>query len=344
MADKTASSVTMDVVPTGLLVHLTVNDIKPSANNPRLLFDEAELEALKRNIRVHGVLVPLTVYQPKGQKRYSILDGERRFRCVSDLVAIGLTIPIPANVVQPPDPISGLLYMFSIHNFREQWELMPTALGLRQVMDTLGTTDSRELNKLTGLSDPQIERCKKLLAFPEKYQKMSLDPEPKTRIPSNFWIEAKPVIDLCVTDIPALAKQGDDFVTDKLVEKYRAGAIKSVIHFRRLMEAYDLTAENEGARHKVTETIQRFVMNPQLETRAAFDDFIRDNRRIQAVVKACEGFMSTLDRSHLEFVGDDEDRASIHGALSGVREYLSQLIAKLEGTDAPLFQEGDDAE
>ncbi len=45
--------------------------------------------------------------------------------------------------------------MFSIHNFREQWELMPTALGLKVVMEKLETTDSKELNKLTRLSDPE---------------------------------------------------------------------------------------------------------------------------------------------------------------------------------------------
>jgi len=66
------------VVPAGQLRVLTVDEIKPSTNNPRLLFDPPQLLELKKNIAEHGVLVPITVFQPKGQALFSILDGERR--------------------------------------------------------------------------------------------------------------------------------------------------------------------------------------------------------------------------------------------------------------------------
>lgn len=118
--------------------------------------------------------------------------------------------------------------MFSIHNYREGWELMPTALSLKFVMHDLGTTDNRELSKLTGLSGVQIERCKKLLEFPEKFQEMSLDPNPKTRIPSNFWIEALPVIGLALTTSDQLKRLGRDRSTQKLVDKYRDKKIKAL--------------------------------------------------------------------------------------------------------------------
>jgi ParB/RepB/Spo0J family partition protein len=84
MAKDTQNVTAAEVVPTGTLVHVKVNDIKPSTNNPRQLFDRPQLETLKRNIRQHGVLVPLIVYRPRGQTKYSILDGERRYKC--DLV------------------------------------------------------------------------------------------------------------------------------------------------------------------------------------------------------------------------------------------------------------------
>src|ERR1035438_623848 len=220
------------VVPSGELKHLEVDDIKPSSNNPRLLFDPSPLEELKKNIAERGVLVPITVYRPKGQAKYSILDGERRYKCVKELTDEGRrgedkkAIRIPANVVEPPTMIAGLLYMFSIHNYRAQWELMPTALSLKIVMEKLGVDDSVALNKLTGLSERQIERCKSLLEFPEKFQRLSLDPNPKTRIPSNFWIEALPVLNLAVEKVTSLKKLGRDPATDKLVDKYRANKIR----------------------------------------------------------------------------------------------------------------------
>src|SRR5262249_14527669 len=147
---------------------------------------------------------------------------------------------IPANIVDPPSRVAGLLYMFSIHNYRQQWELMPTALSLETVINELGENDTAKLEKLTGLSEPQIERCKKLLLFPKKFQNLSLDPDPKTRIPSNFWIEVLPVLDLVKDALSDLYNQlTRDGVTQKLVDKYRAGRIRSVIHFRKVIEAYN---------------------------------------------------------------------------------------------------------
>lgn len=328
-------------IPTGTLQHLEPEDIKPSANNPRLLFDHDQLAELKKNIAEHGVLVPITVYQAKGQRKYSILDGERRYRCVLDLDSEGLRdrngrrLRIPANVVEPPSKIAGLLYMFSIHEYRQAWELMPTALALKIVMDDLEVEDNRTLNKFTGLSEPQIERCKKLLQFPEHFQELSLDPDPKTRIPSNFWIEALPVINLAMEEIPRLKDLGRDKATQKLVDKYRARKIKSVIHFRRIMESYDLTEDDKGARNSVLRRIEEFFLDPSLETRAAFDQFIVGKKRVQNALSVCAEFVKQLQGLKLRFTADDDERTELRKALREVQEYCKRLEQALQGSDDP---------
>ena len=320
------------VIPSGRLLRLKTDKIKPSSGNPRHLFDAEPLQELKKNIREHGVLVPITVYQLKGQEKYGILDGERRYRCCVELKKEGIEFEIPANVVEPPSKIAGLLYMFSIHNFREQWELMPTALSLEIVMKDLGVAENNAISKLTGLSEAQIERCKKLLAFPKRFQNMSLDPDPKTRIPSNFWIEVYPILDLCESDLPKLVDKlnGRDGVTDKLVEKYRAKKIKSVIHFRRIMEAYEIT--NDVARDNVLRRLQEYILAVDLETRKAFDEFVVDNRRIQGAVGACDEFVKQLKRLKIDYALEREE---LRSSLFKVRDYVQKLIVKLEGTDAP---------
>jgi|ERR1700733_2298468 len=329
------------IVPTGSLQHLDPQDVKPSANNPRMLFDAEQLAELKKNIAEHGVLVPITVYQPKGQKKFSILDGERRFRCVRDLDSEGHRdkhghpLRLPANVVEPPTKIAGLLYMFSIHEYREQWELMPTALSLKIVIDELGVDDSKTLSKFTGLSEPQIERCKKLLKFPERFQKLSLDPDPTTRIPSNFWIEALPVIDLALTEIASLRQLGRDRAIDKLVDKYRAHKIKSVIHFRRIMESYELSEGERDMRTAVLRTIEEFFLDPALETRAAFDQFIIGKKRVQGALAACTDFIKQLQALKLRFTADDDERVELRKALRDVQEYCKSLEQALRGTDDP---------
>lgn len=331
----------LHVVPAGTLRKLRPSDIKPSANNPRALFDESPLLELKKNIAAHGVLVPLTVYQAKGQTKFSILDGERRFRCVVDLTKEGHLGPdgrellLPANIVEPPTKIAGLLYMFSIHNFREGWELMPTALSLKIVMEDLGETDNKALSKLTGLSEPQIERCKKLIDLPERFQELSLDPDPKTRIPSNFWIESAPVLDFAIAEIPTLKTLGRNRATDKLVEKYRKKKIKSVIHFRRIMDAYDMSDGDEDTRQKILRRTEQYFLSPELETRAAFDEFVVEMRRTQTALSECEDFVSRIKKLKLRYIADDTDRKKLREALEKVRLLCLTLDASLRGSDDP---------
>jgi len=319
------------IVPGGELLKLSPSEIIPSKNNPRHLFDREPLDALKKSIRQHGVLVPITVYQPKGQKAYSILDGQRRHVCCVELEAEGLEVPIPANVVEPPTKIAALLYMFSIHNFREQWELMPTALALNTVMEELVENDNKVISKLTGLSEPQIQRCKILLTFPERFQQLSLDPNPKTRIPSNFWIEAYPVLNLCWDKLRDLFEElGRDGIADKLVEKYRAKKIKSVLHFRRIMEAYEIG--DDGVKEAVLNRLRQYIQDPQLETRRAFDEFVMDNRRIVGAINTCDEFIRSIERLKIDYA---LERGEVKSALEKVRDFAQSLINKLEGSDPP---------
>jgi ParB family transcriptional regulator, chromosome partitioning protein len=329
-----------EVIPTpGVLRRLRPEEIKPSQHNPRHLFDQPEIKELKQSIHDNGVLVPITVYQPKGQTKFSILDGERRYRCVLELNSEDRDLDIPANVVEPPSKLAGLLYMFNIHNFREQWELMPTALGLKIVIQELKQDDTKTLARLTGLSEAQVERCKKLLKFDERYQQMSLDPDPTTRIPSNFWIEALPVLDLVQDELPSLAKGlGRDGITDKLVEKYRdkPKKIKSVIHFRRIMEAYELSEGDIPLRHSIIRRLEKFVLDRSLETRDAFDEFVVGKRQARSALSVCDNFITSLQRLKLTYTVDDTEREQLRASLKEVEGYCKSLRRALEGRDEPL--------
>lgn len=325
-----------EVVPTGILRRLKPEDIKPSPSNPRRLFDRPELDRLKKSIKEKGVLVPVTVYQPKGQTKFSILDGERRFRCVLELSDEGYTLTIPANVVEPPTKIAGLLYMFSIHNYRESWELMPTALSLKIVMDDLQEFDTLALSKMTGLRETQIDRCKKLLEFPEKYQVLSLDPNPKTRIPSNFWIELLPVLELVQVELPKLFHDlGYDKLVNKFLDKYRAKKIRSVIHFRRIMEGYELNKDDPTRKPFLLRRLEEFILNPSLETRATFDEFVVDKKRAQSAIATREGFLNQMQSLRLTYITEEDDRAQLREALRQIEAYCKALSDALSGTESP---------
>ena len=328
------------VIPAGRLVQLDVAKLKPSPHNPRKLFDPEPLANLKRSIREHGVLVPVTVYKLPGQEIYAIVDGERRYKCCKELSEEGLEIRIPANVVAPPAPMASLIYMFNIHQFRQQWELMPTATALKALIDRLETTDTDQIMELTGLSQPQVERCKLILTFPSRYQKLSLDPDPKLRIPSNFWVELAPVLDLAEKLLPGLFEDRHA-ITDSLIDKYRKKRIKSVIHFRRILEAHDAQAEQEQAEglEEFKDRLREYLLDPEIETRAAFDGFIVDRRSRQSTAQAVDRFLGQLRRARLDHVTDGRDE--IIGKLTEVRSFVDQLLAKLEGSDPPPEQDDD---
>ena len=331
---KKENTATPEVMPKGTLKQLYPEEIQPSRDNPRLLFDEEPLAALRDSIRDKGVLVPITVYPLKGQDKYGILDGERRYRCCMDLQKEGLRRKIPANVVDPPTKLAFLLYMFNIHQFRQQWELMPTALSLQIVMEELNETDSKRLSKLTGLSEPQIERCKKLLLFPKHFQLMSLDTDPKKRIPSNFWIEALPVLDLVKEILPDVYETlGRDTVTQKFVDKYNNRKLRSVIHFRKIVEAYSF-ATDAREQNNVRERLRSYLLNPDLETREAFDEFVLSNKRIQDAIARSEEYVEQLRRLRLQFATEEKEK--LLAALNDVQSYISYLIDRIRGVEAPV--------
>lgn len=316
------------IVPSGELKQLSVVDLKTSVANPRMLFDPIPLRELKESIRKHGVLVPITVYKKPGQDIYSILDGERRYRCCKELESEGVEIKIPANIVHPPDKVAGVLYMFSIHNFREQWELMPTALSLKEVMKDLNETDPKVLSSLTGLSQTQVERCKWLLSYPEKYQQMSMHPDPLKRVPANFWIEAFPVFKIYDDKLPLfIQEKGREVIIDTFLNKKEQGKIKSVIDFRKIRDAYSRVKENKEDETKFLNKLKEFADNKDLDITDAFDNFLPP-RNIKTALKACDDFTEKLERLKLEY--STENRGELVTALEKVRRYVEKVLSELK--------------
>ena len=334
MTEPENSRARSQVTPEGKLLHLSIQDLQPSPHNPRRLFDPEPLAALRESIEQHGVLVPLTVYRLPGQKKYAIVDGERRYRCCSQITQGGTSIRIPVNVVTPPDPMASLLYMFNIHQFRQQWELMPTAIAVKSIIDELGTDNSNELRELTGLGEHQVERCKIILTFPEQYRSMSMEPDPQKRIPSNFWVELHPVLELVEKLLPELAEQeGRNGITDRLIRKYHDKRIRSVIHFRRILEAHEVVQEDDEDLRVMTDKLREYILDPELETRTTFDGFISDSRRAQRAVEAADKFITEMNRAKIEHETDKKDELILK--LTGVLIFVQNLLEILEGEDPP---------
>jgi ParB/RepB/Spo0J family partition protein len=219
---------------------ILITRIQPNPHNPRRLFDEDPLSVLKESIDKLGVLVPITVY-PRIEGKvdpikndFVILDGERRWRCCSSLNMR----KIPAIIIEQPTETENILVMFHIHNLREGWQLMPTALKLEVLMKQLGIKSENKLKVITKLSVGQIRRCKILLSYPRKYQNLMLAP-PTKRLKSDFFIELDRIRKPALREkFPPWIQRGDSKCIQIILDKYLRKIIPAVTDFRKLTEIY----------------------------------------------------------------------------------------------------------
>jgi ParB family chromosome partitioning protein len=211
------------------LKNISPEKIKANPENPRMYFREPGLNRLADSIEeAGGVLVPVYVYpDPKIPSTFLLIDGERRWRMA---LKLGLNA-IPAIVRDgPPDAAENIVEMFNIHKVREDWEDMPTARALHEVMTRKGTTDVDELKQLTGLSKEQIGRYQLILELPKRYQKLIED----QKVPMNFFVELdRNVIKPLERSRTHLSQE---FTAAKLrtafLKKRDSGALKDLIDLR----------------------------------------------------------------------------------------------------------------
>jgi len=255
MSDKASST----RPPQPIVKKIPTRELHPNPHNPRMLFDKAPLDVLKKSIARVGILVPLTVYWSKSQKHYVILDGQRRWMCAQELALK----EVPVNQVAEPTLVQNIVTMFQIHKLREDWELMPTALKLEVLMSALQERSDKALATLTGLDQAVVARCKKLLSYPKKYQDMMLDPDPDKRVKADFFIELYPVVhDRMVSQMKWFKKPQ---FTERMLEKYqkRASGFKAVTDFR-IMKQYIANARRAGKDKAISDRLQEFTQRDEL--------------------------------------------------------------------------------
>jgi len=233
--------------------------IEVNPHNPRRLFDEADLEALKKSIKERGVLVPLTVYRKKSDnEKFVLLDGDRRLRC-----AKMLDLPeVPVNEIAPPNKTENILLMFNIHNVRKDWEFVPTALALETLIDLLEKegkeTSNKELAKLTSMTVTRVAQCRRALKY-KKYFDIALNPDAEKRIGGDFFSELDLVFDK-LDKYPEIKK---DFPKPKLVEimlkKKQEGTISDFVQEFRLFRRV-LSSEKKGIEKKrIVQNVKQYL-------------------------------------------------------------------------------------
>jgi ParB family transcriptional regulator, chromosome partitioning protein len=311
------------------LRNISPEKIKRNPENPRMYFREPGLNRLAESIdESGGVLVPVYVY-PDAQEKgaYRLIDGERRWRMA---LRLGLTT-IPAIVRDgPPAPAQNIVEMFNIHKVREDWEDMPTARALQEVMTRKNTSDPDELKQLTGLSKEQIARYRLILELPKRYQKLIEN----GKVPMNFFVELdRNVIRPLERSRRSLS---GEFTPAKLrsafLAKRDSGAMKDLIDLRKVKPIIDRAALDAGDRDSPS-SLDGFLRTLFKEPNTTVDEIydasvafaVESGKLAQQAANLPKAFAQTLAKA-----STDDERQSVLAHARGARDALTELIEEYE--------------
>lgn len=311
---------------------LPVTAVQANPRNPRLIFPEEELDRLAESIHQEGILVPIVVY-PDDDGKYTLIDGERRFRCA---LRLGLE-SVPALITDRKGDVENLVSMFNIHQMREPWRDMPTAIALKELEDAMeadggATPSDRALADRTGLSQERVKRLRYAVQLPDEYQGYIQE----GTIPLNwFWELHRNVIQPLANKRPKLHEEfGEGAVRDAFVEKRLRGAITDTVSLRDVRPIINYAAKDAEASGSddsvLDDTLRRLLQDPDLTIATAYEDTVQIMVEADKLDRATENMIKGFDRLFARATGDEE-RAMVMGIAERFAQQLERVIAENAG-------------
>ena len=221
------------------IIYVSVDDIIPNRFQPRLAFDEKELNSLSESIKKYGVIQPI-VLRKIGEK-YEIIAGERRYK--ASLLA-GL-MKIPAIINQTDDNTSAEIAL--LENLqRKNLTVIEESQSYKKLLDR-GFTQDEIANKL-GVSQSSIANKLRLLNLPKEVQEALLDNKISERHARSL---------LSLNNKEKQIQLLNKIINEKLTVKQTEGEISDILNNKTNFnfETNDLTTTN----NKSDKSVQEFL-------------------------------------------------------------------------------------
>ncbi len=143
---------------------IPVEEIHPSAGQPRTVFDDARLDELAASIKTQGIIQPLIVRARAGQGEnagYELIAGERRWRAAQ---RAGLhEVPAVVRDVAPTQAFEMAL----VENLqREDLNPLEEAAGYQRLVDEFGYTQE-QLSERVWKDRSTVANALRLLRLPD---------------------------------------------------------------------------------------------------------------------------------------------------------------------------------
>lgn len=139
--------------------------IEPDPEQPRRTFDKEKLQSLSDNIKVHGILQPITVQPANDEGKHLIIMGERRWRAAK---LAGLK-SIPALVKEATSQLRAIQVTENVQ--RAELTTMEIAMAVEQMKND-GMT-RQQIAESLGWNQSAISRFTSVAKMPEELQELA---------------------------------------------------------------------------------------------------------------------------------------------------------------------------
>ena len=145
------------------VLRIPIGLIEPNPYQPRMSFDNEALQELASSIRTLGLIQPITVRR-KGNDKYQIISGERRYRAS---ILAGMDM-IPAYIRDASE--QGMLEMAIVENIqRENLDPIEVAMSYQRLMEECRLTQEQMADRV-GKKRASVANQLRLLKLPAKVQ------------------------------------------------------------------------------------------------------------------------------------------------------------------------------
>lgn len=160
---ETTVSVQQSPAPSGPFREIPVEQIDRDPNQPRSLFDEAQLEELTQSIRRYGVLSPLLLRPSKIAGRYLVVAGERRLRAATQAGLRSVPAIIDRNLEGDKEKTLAIQLVENLQ--RADLSPLERAQAMGMLRDSFGLS-IRDIADRLGVSKSLVHRSLDLLTLP----------------------------------------------------------------------------------------------------------------------------------------------------------------------------------
>jgi len=250
------------------IVEIPVASVQPDPDNLRKIFDQDELQALADNMKEHGQLDPIQVFE-RTPGTYDLWDGERRWRA-AQLAGVptlrAIVVPRPTDVDLLCKKISRFMQTKTLSKPEEVRALEQglQALGVRDKPEKWGAA-AKKMGVRPSLLQERMRITKLLPELRAKFENGQLD----YSVSQTIGKIEQPSLQKKIADFVMKENLNNRFAVLQFIPKVLENPKRS------LMQTYDVAKSEEKFRYSVPRKTED--VPPQIEMR--IDDMLEDLRK-----------------------------------------------------------------